>query len=76
MLVKINNRLQQFPDGLTFRKVQKGLYKASYNGRDYIITGGKAAGGAHNEWFLDTPDGGKPYYTTGLVDSLRLIVQM
>lgn len=74
MLVKINNRLQSLPEGLTFKKVKPGHYTAAYNGNNYSIIGGKAAGGAHNEWFLVT-DHAAPINTTGLVDSLNLIAQ-
>lgn len=74
MLVKINNRLQSLPEGLTFKKVKPGHYTAAYNGNNYSIIGGKAAGGAHNEWFLVT-NYSAPINTTGLVDSLNLIAQ-
>ena len=46
MLVKINNRLQSLPEGLTFKKVKPGHYTAEFNGNSYSIIGGKAAGGA------------------------------
>lgn len=74
MLIKINNRLQSLPEGLTFKKVKPGRYAAEFNGNTYAIVGGKAAGGAHNEWFL-VPEQGAPISTTGLVDSLNLIAQ-
>lgn len=74
MLIKINNRLQSLPEGLTFKKVKPGHYAAEYNGNSYSIIGGKAAGGAHNEWFLVT-NYSAPINTTGLVDSLNLIAQ-
>lgn len=74
MLVKINNHLQSLPEGLTFKKVKPGNYAAEFNGNKYSIIGGKAAGGARNEWFL-VPECGAPINTTGLVDSLNLIAQ-
>jgi len=73
MLVRINSRLHSFPDGLSFAQVKKGHYTAEFNGHQFTIVGGKASGGSANEWFVETPDGGKPIYTTGLVDSLKLI---
>lgn len=71
--IKINGRSVLVPETLTFCKLKDGQFCVEFNGRSHYIVGGKSAGGAANEWFVDG-FGGQPIAATSIRDALNLIV--
>jgi len=71
--IKINNRTIFVPNDFQFRKLKDGQFLVEYNNRSHYIVGGTKAGGTAREWFVDG-FGGDSIPTTGLVDSINLIL--
>jgi hypothetical protein len=74
MLIRLNGHLQFFHNDLKIKRVKQGVYEVIRNGLTYHVEGGRSRGGKHTDWFVECPgtwDG--PIWTSGLVDSLKLI---
>lgn len=55
-LKKINGRIHFFNcDELEIEPVSAGRHRVAYDGREFVIVGGRASGGAANEWFVHHP---------------------
>lgn len=73
MLIRINGRLRFYNSITKVTKVGTGRWEVERNGDTYRVEGGRAAGGRHTDWFVESRHWVAPIWTTSLVDSLKLI---
>ncbi len=75
-LIKVNGRVVDYARRIErIKKISDGWWEGIANGEPFEITGGKAAGGAANEWYLTWPPayGDLPIYLSSAADCIRAI---
>ena len=72
--IRVNGRLTMFARRITeVRNVRPGKWEGVANGSKFTIEGGKHAGGASNEWWLDWEGYLNNYTCSSAVEALHTI---